>query len=513
MKRNSNILLLLVCLVLAGCAVNPVTGKRQLSLISPEQEVQLGTTNYLPSQQSQGGIYYLDPTLTQYVQHIGHKLAKQSDRPELPYEFVILNNSVPNAWALPGGKIAINRGLLLELNDESQLAAVLGHEIVHAAARHGANKMTQSMIMGTGVQLVSIAAERQGMGDWVTTGANIGASLIQTKYGRDQELESDHYGMTYMSQAGYDPYGAVKLQETFLRLSANRQTNWLEGLFASHPPSSERLKANRTYAAQLPQGFIGYDTYQARIAQLKRDAPAYKAYDIGVKALQNKNASAALKQANAAIKIQPQEGLFHELKGRALQVQQKNKAALAAYDLAIQYNPNYFSHFLSRALLHKAMGNTAGAKKDLARSNQLLPTHIAKYAEGELALANNDKKTALQLFSAVGKADTPIGKSARRQMAKLELSTHPDKYIKAKLTRSPRGELVVAAENHSEVDVKEISIVIINTNIKTKQSIEKLVKIPNIVKAQQRSAMFGTGLKVPGAAGSLYAKVIAARML
>ncbi len=99
-------------LLAAGCSVNPVTGKNELSLMSAQQEVAIGNQQYSPAQQSQGGQYYLDSELTFYVSSIGKQLAAASDRPNLPYEFVVLNNSVPNAWALPGGKIAINRGLL-----------------------------------------------------------------------------------------------------------------------------------------------------------------------------------------------------------------------------------------------------------------------------------------------------------------------------------------------------------------------------------------------------------------
>jgi predicted Zn-dependent protease len=125
---------------LAGCVINPVTGDRELALVSADQELAIGEQQYLPSQQMQGGDYTLDPALTNYVEGVGQKVAAVSDR-ALPYEFVVLNSSVPNAWALPGGKIAVNRGLLMELQSEAELAAVLGHEIVHAAARHGALAM------------------------------------------------------------------------------------------------------------------------------------------------------------------------------------------------------------------------------------------------------------------------------------------------------------------------------------------------------------------------------------
>ena len=133
-------------LVLAACTINPVTGDRELALISAADEVAIGEQQYAPSQQMQGGDYTLDPQLTAYVAEVGQSLAAVSDR-ALPYEFVVLNSSVPNAWALPGGKIAVNRGLLVELQSEAELAAVLGHEIVHAAARHGALAMQRGMLL------------------------------------------------------------------------------------------------------------------------------------------------------------------------------------------------------------------------------------------------------------------------------------------------------------------------------------------------------------------------------
>src|SRR5262245_16144592 len=109
---------------LGGCVINPVTGDRELALVSPDQEVAIGEEQYEPSQDIQRGAYRLDPELTSYVAGIGQKLAAVSDR-QLPYEFDVLNSSVPNAWALPGGKIDVNRGLLTELGSEAELAAVL----------------------------------------------------------------------------------------------------------------------------------------------------------------------------------------------------------------------------------------------------------------------------------------------------------------------------------------------------------------------------------------------------
>ena len=123
-------LLTLCVLALGACATNPVTRKSELSFVSEAQEISIGTQQYLQNQQSAGGKYLLDPALAAYVGEVGLKLVKVSDRSKLPFEFVVINDSVPNAWALPGGKLAINRGLLTELKSEAELAAVLDRKSV-----------------------------------------------------------------------------------------------------------------------------------------------------------------------------------------------------------------------------------------------------------------------------------------------------------------------------------------------------------------------------------------------
>ena len=135
---------------ISGCATNPVTGKSELSLVSESWELKTGAQQYLPARQGQGGDYVADPEVQAYVQEVGAKLAAVSDR-SLPYEFAVINNSTPNAWALPGGKIAINRGLLTALDSEAELAAVLGHEIVHAAAKHSAKSVQRGALLQAAV--------------------------------------------------------------------------------------------------------------------------------------------------------------------------------------------------------------------------------------------------------------------------------------------------------------------------------------------------------------------------
>ena len=178
--------MLIACLT--GCAVNPVTGENQLSLISEAQEIEIGKKNYAPLRQAQGGDYVVDKQLTAYVSEVGQKLAAVSDR-KLPYEFKVLNSSVPNAWALPGGKISLNRGLLVELESEAELAAVLGHEITHAAAKHTVSSMSRGMLIQGAVLATVVGTQDKEYAQLAALGAGIGAQLVTQKYGRDAERE------------------------------------------------------------------------------------------------------------------------------------------------------------------------------------------------------------------------------------------------------------------------------------------------------------------------------------
>ena len=167
---------LVVLLTATGCAVNPVTGDRELLLIPTSMEISAGEEYYRPLQQVGGGLYTVDRELTEYVKIAGQRMAAVSDR-SLPYEFVVLNNSVPNAWALPGGKIAISRGLLAELDNEAELAAVLGHEIVHAAAKHSAHAMQRSILGQLLMVGTAVALGDSGYVNYILGASDIGCTL------------------------------------------------------------------------------------------------------------------------------------------------------------------------------------------------------------------------------------------------------------------------------------------------------------------------------------------------
>ncbi|MFA5630042.1 MAG: M48 family metalloprotease [Porticoccaceae bacterium] len=453
------LLLMMACATLAACAVNPVTGKNELSLISPEQEVAIGRQNYEPSQQAQGGAYYLDKRLQSYVAGVGQKLAAVSDRPGLPYEFVVLNNPVPNAWALPGGKIAINSGLLAHLEDEAQLAAVLGHEIVHAAARHGASQMSKGMLLNVGTQIAGVASQQAGYGSLGGVAAQLGSAAWMARYGRDDELESDAYGVLYMKRAGYDLQAAVELQETFVKLSGNRQSGFVDGLFASHPPSQTRVNRNRERVAELGTGGVrNREAYQKHIAQIKKDQPAYEAQQKAIKALNEKKPSEAMGYLDQAIRVQPNDGYSWELRGHAWEMSNETAKAQQAFTTAIGKNPNYFSHYLARGVLLYKEGKKTAARPDLQRSYELLPTNAASYYLGEMAYSAGDTKKALGYYQQVAQMDNAMGRDARQKMVRMELPQAPHKYIPSQTYIGKDGYLRVVIQNQAGVEVAGVRI-------------------------------------------------------
>ena len=454
MKAVSLLILILMSALLGACATNPVTGESELALVSETSELEIGRKQYAPSRQMQGGDYTADPKLSAYVQSVGNRLAAVSDR-KLPYEFVIVNDSSPNAWALPGGKIAVNRGLLVELDSEAELAAVLGHEIVHAAARHSAQGMERGMLLQGVLAAVGVAARNTGYGDLAVGAAGLGANLVNQRYSREAELESDHFGMIYMQRAGYDPQAAIGLQETFVRLSENKDQSWLAGLFASHPPSRARVEKNRESAAGMDRGGkLGRPEYQRMIAQLKRSKPAYEAYDEGVKAL-DKQPAKALKLADKAISIESGEGLFYGLRGDAYYNLKELNKARTAYDQAIRLNPGFFRPYLTRGVVRAQQGDEPGARSDLQKSLQLLPTADAHYYLGRIAQIGGDQRTALAHYQVASGSNSVAGKAASREMASLQLSNDPGRYLETDLGVDRSGNLLVRISNNTGLAVRD----------------------------------------------------------
>lgn len=225
-------------LATTACASNPVTGRREVTLISEAEEIAIGQRGDAEIRREMG--VYNDSELQRYVSGIGERIAAVSHRPHLPWTFAVLDVPAVNAFALPGGYVYVTRGLLAHLGDESELAGVLGHEVGHVTARHASQQYTRSAGGSIGVLLASIFVP--GVAPFSDL-ASAGLGTLFLKYGRDDELESDRLGVEYAAKAGWDPESVPRFLTTLSRLddmSARGIPNWL----STHPdPGSRVVKA------------------------------------------------------------------------------------------------------------------------------------------------------------------------------------------------------------------------------------------------------------------------------
>ncbi len=224
-------------ILLAGaCAVNPVTGKRELMLVSEGEEIALGEQTDKEVRSEYG--LYADADLAAYIPATGALLVPHTHRPKLPYHFAVLDTPVINAFAAPGGYVYVTRGLLVLMNSEAELAAVLGHELGHVNARHGARRMSRMILVSAGLALGSVLSETFAE---VAGYAGLGAQLIFLKYSRDDERQADALGVDYARAAGYDPGEMVRFFHALEELGDLSGKNTLPGFLSTHPLTKERI--------------------------------------------------------------------------------------------------------------------------------------------------------------------------------------------------------------------------------------------------------------------------------
>lgn len=246
MKLNYAVLLIMIAL-LAGCATNPATGKQDFVMMSEEEELKIGMQIFT---QMRKNITLLpdDDPLARYVDSVGQKVAATADRKDLFYRFHVVDDATINAFALPGGFIFIHRGLINHMNNEAELAAVLGHEIGHVTARHSVQQISKARAYQTGMMITSIFVPIPQAAGMMT---DTMAMAILQGYGRDAEFQSDELSIRYLSRAGYDPKATIGILKTLKRLDdvdtkertdAGEKVEKYHGAFASHPETHKRIE-------------------------------------------------------------------------------------------------------------------------------------------------------------------------------------------------------------------------------------------------------------------------------
>jgi predicted Zn-dependent protease len=314
-----------------GCAVNPVTGKSQLMFVSEDQEIAIDKENS-PHQFSSDYGPVQDLELNKYIDETGKMIAGHTHRPHMPYSFRAVNATYVNAYAFPGGSIACTRGILLEMENEAELAGLLGHELGHVNARHTAQQMSKGTITSLILTGVGVYAEQKGSGlsDLATGLGNIAAGALLAKYSRDNEREADSLGMRYMVQSNYSPEGMVGLMD-ILRNMSKQKPNALEMMFATHPMSDERYQTVVDATAGKYRSAKNYplyrDRYMDHTVKLRAKKEAIEEMQKGEETMGQKKFSDAEAHFQKALKLAPDDYAGLVMMSKCMLAQQKFTAA------------------------------------------------------------------------------------------------------------------------------------------------------------------------------------------
>jgi len=353
--------------VIAGCATNPVTGKRQLMMISEDQEIAIDKENS-PHQFSADYGALQDKALNGYIDRTGKNMAARTHRPDMPYSFRGVNATYVNAYAFPGGSIACTRGILLSLDNEAQLGALLGHELGHVNARHTAERMSKGILLqaaaaGLGVA-VGTGTDSEALGGLAMGLGSIGAGALLAKYSRDDERQADALGMEYMVRSNYNTQGMVGLMD-MLRSLSKHKPNAIELMFATHPMSDERYQtavetATKKYesAKNFP---VHRERYMDHTAKLRAMKGAIEEMQNGEKAMAKKDYPTAEGHFRKALKEVPEDYAGLCMMAKCLLAQKKDKEARRYAERAKQVYPE-------EAQAHHLSGITKLAKKDFGRA-------------------------------------------------------------------------------------------------------------------------------------------------
>ncbi|MDX1694074.1 MAG: M48 family metalloprotease [Ketobacteraceae bacterium] len=361
--------------VLTGCAVNPVTGERQLMLMSESQEISIDRQQSPHQFSSDYGITQ-DQSLNRYIGEVGNSLAARTHRPDMPYRFQAVNAVYVNAYAFPGGSIAVTRGILVSMDSEAELAALLGHELGHVNARHTAARMSKGTLLN-----VALAGTSMVLGDSAASGiagqlGQLGGAALLAHYSRDDERQADALGMEYMVKGNYSPTGMVNLMEMLLNLSDHNPST-IEMMFSTHPMSRERYQ-NTTELAQSRWSFardqnLGRERYMDNTARLRNMKSAIKAMETAEQHIAQQKFTEARQDINRIKKLAPNDYTGLVIRGKYHYVQSEYKEAAPVFREATNVYPEEAQAHHLLGLTHLALKNPEAALAQFNDYERLLP--------------------------------------------------------------------------------------------------------------------------------------------
>lgn len=326
-----------------GCATSPVTGKPQLMLVSEDDELQIDK-QHSPHQFSADYGPLQDSALNAYINRTGKRIASLTHRPHLPYSFRGVNATYVNAYTFPGGTVGVTRGILLNLKDESELAALLGHELGHVNARHTAEQMSKGMVTSALVSGIAIFAGTRGAvyGELASQLGMVGAGALLASYSRGNEREADSLGMEYMVRAEYGPQGMVGLMDMLRKMSKHKPSA-VELMFATHPMSDERFRTavqdSQTRYASAKNLPMHRERYMDNTAKLRVMKSAIEELQNGEGALVQKKYGDAETHFRKALKQGPNDYAGLVMMSKCQLVQKKYREAQRYAERAVHVYP------------------------------------------------------------------------------------------------------------------------------------------------------------------------------
>ncbi|WP_022663607.1 M48 family metalloprotease [Desulfospira joergensenii] len=360
-----------------GCARDPVTGRSQLMMLSRDQEIGIDRQQ-TPFQFSSDYGITQDRTLNDYVGEVGKKLLPQVHRPDMPYNFQCVNGVYVNAYAFPGGSIAVTRGILLELGNEAELASVLGHELGHVNARHSAEQLSRNRVSSMVLGGLSILAGTQGsgLGELTQQLGALGQGLFLSKYSRDNEREADELGHAYMVKSGYSSRGFVGLMEMLNSMNTSKPSS-TQILFATHPMSSERLTSavhrDETVYKQTRKSPLNRDRFMDKTASLRKRKKAVKQMQEGERLLAREDYDKAETAFRSALMKWEGDYTAQVLMAKCMLIREKAKEAASHAARAKDLYPSEpQGHYIS-GLAHALSRNYDRAYQDFKQCDRLLP--------------------------------------------------------------------------------------------------------------------------------------------
>ncbi len=393
--KKFKVIFLIILIFITSCIFSGSNSKT-FSLISEEKEIELGKL-YTPSSINEFEGLYPEKEVQDYINEIGFKIAKVAYR-NLPYKFYLVNSGIVNAFALPGGPVIITRGLFLKLNNESQLAGVLAHELGHINARHHVKFLEKQLALNLLLQIGSLLLPQDLKGEILFRLGQISASLLTLKFSRDQEREADKYGFLYAFKANYSPEGMIEVFETFKRLEKKNPPEWL----STHPLPESRIKETKNYINTFkPSGALIKDTQRFHLIKnlLLQTEKSYEYMEKGKKAYKEKIFDSAKQQFKEAINLYPKNTVALVYLSNIFLKENNLYDAKYYIDLAIKYDSEFFTANLLAGIIYFELKDYDKALKFFEKGKTLIPFDgISFYYTGRVYEEKKDLTLALQNY-------------------------------------------------------------------------------------------------------------------